>query len=104
MKNDQNTAVNSPKPSISAWKDIVAKYQEPALARSIWQIVNTLVPYVAVWSLMYLCLNGPGWAHWFLIPLVVLGGGLMVRVFIIHHDCGHGSYFSSRKTNDFWGY
>lgn len=29
--------------------------------------------------------------------------GLMVRLFIIQHDCGHGSLFSSRKANDWLG-
>jgi omega-6 fatty acid desaturase (delta-12 desaturase) len=104
MKNDQDVAVNNSKPGASRWKDIVAKYQQPALGRSIWQIINTMVPYLVVWVLMYVCLNGPFWAHWLLIPLVVLEGGLMVRIFIIHHDCGHGSYFASRRSNDVWGY
>jgi len=24
--------------------------------------------------------------------------------FIIHNDCGHGSFFKSRRANDFWGF
>jgi omega-6 fatty acid desaturase (delta-12 desaturase) len=27
-----------------------------------------------------------------------------VRLFIIHHDCGHGSFFKSRSANDVWGF
>ena len=46
-----------------------------------------------LWYLMYLCLP-VSW--WLVVPLAVLAGGLLVRVFIIFHDCGHGSFFKSR--------
>jgi len=36
------------------------------------------------------------------LPLAILAGGFLVRLFIIHHDCGHGSFFKSRKANDVW--
>jgi omega-6 fatty acid desaturase (delta-12 desaturase) len=41
---------------------------------------------------------------WLAIPLAVLNGGLLVRVFIIFHDCGHGSFFKSRRANDILGF
>jgi omega-6 fatty acid desaturase (delta-12 desaturase) len=85
----------------SAWKEIVAKYQRPSRGRSIWQMVNTLVPYVGLWYLMYLSLAV---SYWLVVPLVILMAGFQVRVFIIHHDCGHGSYFKSQKANDVWGF
>ncbi len=82
------------------WKAIVARFQVPDARRAIWQLINTLVPYVAVWALI-------GWSltvsWWLVVPLAVLAGGLLVRVFIIFHDCGHGSFFASRRANDFWG-
>ena len=84
-----------------AWKEIVAKYQEPALGRSIWQMVNTLIPYAVLWYLMYRSLAV---SYWITGALAVLTAGFLVRIFIIHHDCGHGSYFKSRKANDFWGF
>ena len=85
----------------AAWKDIVTKYQQPAVGAALWQVVNTLVPYAALWYLMYLLLP-ISW--WLVLPLGVLAGGLLVRVFIIFHDCGHGSFFKSRAANDFWGF
>jgi omega-6 fatty acid desaturase (delta-12 desaturase) len=84
-----------------AWKKIVAKYQEPVFRRSVWQLVNTLVPYSLLWYLMYLSL---GVSYWLTGGLSVLAGGFLVRVFIIFHDCGHGSYFKSRKANDVLGF
>lgn len=83
------------------WKKIVAQYQQPSRWRAGWQIVNSLVPYAALWYLIYLCLM-VSW--WLALPLAVLAGGFLVRVFIIHHDCGHGSFFKSRKANDVWGF
>lgn len=88
-------------PDPAAWQEIVAKYQEPVLWRSVWQMVNTLVPYAALWYLMYLSLSV---SYWLTVPLAILATGFMVRIFIIHHDCGHGAYFKSRRANDVWGF
>ena len=85
----------------SAWKEIVVRYQKPSVGRGAWQIVNTLVPYAALWYLMYLTL-AVSW--WITVPLAILAGAFMVRVFIIFHDCGHGSFFKSRKANDILGF
>ena len=90
---------STPEPQ-SAWKQIVAKYQQPSTGRAIWQVANTFVPYVAVWILIYLVKDI---SLWLTVPLVLLGGGLIVRMFIIFHDCGHGSFLSSRRVNDVLG-
>ncbi len=84
-----------------AWKEIVAKYQTPTLGRSVWQMINTFVPYAGLWYLMYWSLSV---SYWLTLPLVIVTAGFMVRIFIIHHDCGHGSYFKSRRANDTWGF
>src|SRR5512140_2618705 len=80
----------------AAWQRIVAKYQQPSNARAMWQVVNTLVPYALLWLLMYWSLR-VSW--WLTIPLAVLAGGFLVRIFIIFHDCGHGSFFTSKRAN-----
>ena len=85
----------------AAWKEIVARYQQPSTGRALWQIINTFVPYAALWYLMYLSLS-VSW--WLTVPLAVLAGAFLVRVFIIFHDCGHGSYFKSRTANDVLGF
>ncbi len=84
-----------------AWQEIVAKYQQPSRWRSIWQMIDTLIPYAALWWLMY---KSMAISYWLTLPLAILAGGFLVRVFIIHHDCGHGSFFKSRKANDIWGF
>ncbi|WP_149196321.1 fatty acid desaturase [Luteimonas suaedae] len=85
----------------AAWKRAVAKYQQPSTSRALWQITNTFVPYVLLWYLMYLSLS-VSW--WLIVPLAVLASGFLVRIFIIFHDCGHGSYFKSGRANDIVGF
>ena len=65
------------------------------------QLANTVVPYLAVgaatlWSAAH--------GHWAISLLLALpAGGLLVRLFIIQHDCGHGSFLPSRAANDLLG-
>jgi len=82
------------------WKKLVAPYERPSRGRAVWQIINTLVPYVALWYLMYLAL-AVSW--WLTLPLVILAGAFLIRVFIISHDCGHGSFLKSRRANHVLG-
>lgn len=82
------------------WRRVLSEYQQPARLKSMWQLINTLIPffflwYLAVWSLDY--------SYWVTVPAVILLAGFMVRIFIIFHDCGHGSFFRSRQANDIWG-
>ncbi len=41
---------------------------------------------------------------WLAGGLAVVGGGFLVRVFIIFHDCGHGSFFGSKRANAITGF
>ena len=91
---------NKPPASKWDWKAIVARYQKPSVGRGLWQVVNTLVPYGALWYLMHLTL-GVSW--WLTTPLAILAGAFLVRIFIIFHDCGHGSFFKSQKANHILG-
>ena len=82
------------------WRPVVAKYARPDSWRSIWQIVNTLIPYFA---LFYLSIRSLAISFWLTLPLSILTAGFMVRTFIIFHDCGHGSFFKSREANKWLG-
>ena len=82
------------------WQPIVAKYAKPDLARSLWQVANTLIPYFVLWVLMIWSFEI---SYWLTLGLSVLAAGFLMRTFIIFHDCGHGSFFKSQKANDFLG-
>jgi len=79
----------------------VLPYQNPSIMRSIWQLLNSFIPFIALLYLMYLSLAG---TYWITLGLAILAAGFLVRIFIIQHDCGHGSFFRQRKINDRVGY
>ena len=82
---------------VEEWRKLVVQYEKPSLGRAVWQLINTLVPYTLLWCLMYWSVQYCPW--WVTPPLAVLAGALLVRVFIIFHDCGHGSFFASPRAN-----
>ena len=77
------------------WRKIIKKYQ-PENWRSIWQIINTLVPYIGLFALMFWSVSV---SYWLTLLLSIPTAGFMVRTFIIFHDCGHGSFFKSKRAN-----
>ncbi|MEW6157924.1 MAG: fatty acid desaturase [Verrucomicrobiota bacterium] len=89
------------KTQVAEWKAVVERFQKPSRARAAWQMLNTLGPYALLWYLMYVSV-AVSW--WLVVPLAILAAGFTVRIFIIFHDCGHGSYFASRRANDVVGF
>jgi omega-6 fatty acid desaturase (delta-12 desaturase) len=83
-----------------SWRGAIAKYQQPSTARACWQLASTLLPYALIWYLMY---HAVAISLWLTLPLAALAAAFLVRLFIIFHDCGHGSFLGSRRANDFVG-
>jgi omega-6 fatty acid desaturase (delta-12 desaturase) len=106
MRTQEKRARETPHEQLSpadaaSWKEMVRKYQEPSRWGSIWQIINTLGPYLTLWVLMYFARSV---SYWLVVPMAVLAGAFLVRTFIIFHDCTHGSFFKSRQANDILGF
>lgn len=83
-----------------SWQKVIMKYNKPDFRKSIWQIVNSVVPYIVLWVLMILSLKI---SYLLTLALSLIAAGFMVRIFIIFHDCGHGSFFQSPKANEVVG-
>jgi len=83
------------------WQQIIPKYQQPKKHASVWQLINSFVPYVIFWYLAYRSLAV---SYWLTLVPAILAAGFLVRIFIIQHDCGHGSFFKSKKASSFWGF
>jgi acyl-lipid omega-6 desaturase (Delta-12 desaturase) len=82
------------------WSKELARYREPRLARGLAELAATAAPFAALWGLMWLSL---GYGYWLTLLLAVPAAGFLVRLFMIQHDCGHGSFFRSRRANDWLG-
>jgi omega-6 fatty acid desaturase (delta-12 desaturase) len=78
-----------------------APYDQPVLAKSIWQLVNTFIPFGICWAAAYFSL-----AIHVALSLVfsVVTGFLLLRIFIIFHDCCHRSFFKRRAANEWLGF
>ena len=83
------------------WTKLLAPYREPSLARSLAELVVTAVPFAVLWLLMWLSLRHAGYGLTLLLAIPT--AGFLVRLFMIQHDCGHGSFFRRRWANDWLG-
>jgi acyl-lipid omega-6 desaturase (Delta-12 desaturase) len=80
--------------------DILARYKKPDRVRSISQLLTSFLPFLAVWAVMVYSLQ---YSYWITLALAVLASGFLLRLFMIQHDCGHGSFFQSQKLNNLVG-
>ncbi|MQC25896.1 MAG: fatty acid desaturase [Chloroflexi bacterium] len=94
-----NTAAATKK-NTPEWVEIVRRYQTPDWRRSVWQIVNSGVPFFLIWVLMYYSLQV---SYGLTLALALLNGMFLMRLFIIQHDCGHNAFFKSTKVNNIVG-
>jgi omega-6 fatty acid desaturase (delta-12 desaturase) len=79
----------------------LARYREPDLRRSVWQVADTAVPFAVLWAAMLFFV---GRAYWLTLLLAVPAAGFLVRLFIIQHDCGHGAFFRSSRASNALGF
>ena len=83
-------------PDTRNWRPLVAAYQSPRMPRALLQLATTLLPLAIVLAGMYRLLAVSFW--W--TPLLALpAAALLVRTFVLMHDCAHGSFFASRRAN-----
>ena len=87
--------------SSGAWSKILAPYRDPKTARSIFELAITLGPLLAIWVVAW-ALHAHGW-WWAALLLTIPAAGFLVRLFMIQHDCGHGSFFRQRQANEWVG-
>src|SRR6476619_1174883 len=82
------------------WTPILHRYREPNHVRSALEVLITAVPFVLLWTLTWLSLS---LSYWLTLFIAVPAAGLLVRLFMIQHDCGHGAFFRHRSANDWVG-
>jgi omega-6 fatty acid desaturase (delta-12 desaturase) len=82
------------------WMGIVSRYNKPDPWRSWWQIINSVGPYIILWVAMIFTIR---FSYLLTLLLSVFAAGFLVRIFIIFHDCGHGSFFRSKRLGKIVG-
>jgi omega-6 fatty acid desaturase (delta-12 desaturase) len=90
-----------PAADATAWARILNRYRDPSIGRGILEIVVTVLPLVLLWIAMWLALTYLGF--WASFLLAIPAAGFLVRLFMIQHDCGHGSFFRAKLANDWVG-
>jgi len=84
----------------AAWSARLASYKGPERRRSVRQLASAAALFAAAWAVMYASLDV---GYWLTLLLAVPAGFLLVRLFIIQHDCGHGAFFRSARAADVVG-
>ncbi len=82
------------------WAALLSRYREPSPRRSAFELAVTSGAFVATWIVMWATL---GFGYWLTLLIAVPAAGFLVRLFMIQHDCGHGTLFRNRATNDWIG-
>ena len=83
------------------WTRILGNYSTPSRLRSIAELAITALPLIMLWTAAWFTFHlGYAWAS---LLFAVPAAGFLVRLFMIQHDCGHGTFFPSRVANDWVG-
>lgn len=82
------------------WIKVLSKYREPQSLRSAFELAVTMGPFLLLWGLAWWSLSVSPWLALF---LAVINAAFLLRLFVIQHDCGHGSFFANRAVSDWLG-
>ena len=78
------------------WQEALAAYADPSMSRGLLEVATSALPYLGLSVAMYFTL---GISPLLTLALAILAAGFLVRVFIVFHDCTHGSLFPSKAAN-----
>lgn len=87
-------------PDIRRWTKLLANYRTPHRGRSAFELAVTAVPFCALWALSWASVH---YGFWPGLLLTIPAAGFLLRLFMIQHDCGHGSFFAHRTSDDWTG-
>ncbi len=77
------------------------KYTKTDKSKATIQIINSFIPFIGIWILMYIVYD---YSYWFTLLLGMVNAFFLVRIFIIQHDCGHRTFVSSSTARNIIGY
>jgi omega-6 fatty acid desaturase (delta-12 desaturase) len=98
MRIEMISQVAGLKMSDRAILEATSKYARANNRKANWRLLDTLLPYAVLWALMLHAVQ-QRYPYWLTLALAVFAAGLLVRIFILIHDCCHGSFFRSQRAN-----
>ncbi|HEY6526080.1 MAG TPA: fatty acid desaturase [Solirubrobacteraceae bacterium] len=87
-------------PNPSPCREVLAPFAVPCPRRGILAVTTSALPYLALCVLMYLTLSV---SPLLTLALAIPTAGFLVRVFVVFHDCAHGSLLPSKRANNVVG-
>lgn len=88
-------------PTMKQFNQMLSPYMKPTWKAAAQQLLNTVLPLLVLWVLMFLSLRV---SYWLTILLAIPASGFLVRTFILFHDCGHNSFTPSVRANKTIGF
>jgi len=88
-------------PTMQQLRPLIAPFQKSKTSTALFQLISTLLLYAGFWALMVRSLEI---GYWLTLLLSIPAAGVLVRIFIIFHDCGHGSFLPTRLANQIVGF
>ena len=82
------------------WREVLRPYAQPHIGRSLLDIATSVVPYLGLSAAMYFALDV---SYLLVLALAVPAAGFLVRVYILFHDCTHGSFLPTKRGNTWLG-
>jgi omega-6 fatty acid desaturase (delta-12 desaturase) len=95
-----STSPAAARESARQWINKLKSYRAPSLSRSSFELAVTIIPFIALWAAAVWV---SAFSFWLALPICILGGGFLVRMFLIQHDCSHSAFFKSRRANMWTG-
>ena len=82
------------------WSRVLISYRSPILSRAVFELTVTLLPFAALWALAWAALSV---STMLAVSFALVNAGFLLRIFMIQHDCGHGSFLKNRRAGDWIG-
>lgn len=92
-------------PKITALKEVkrtlIDRHVNPDNGKGMASVATTLLPLAALW---YCAAASAAVSYWLTAGIVLLMSLFLLRVFVLMHECGHGSLFRTGRLNRAFGF
>lgn len=89
------------KQDLKDWRKLIRPYLGHNTKLATIQIINTFLPFILLWTATFFVMK---YNYWLGLPLAIICGFFLARIFIIQHDCGHQSFLGTKKQNEIIGW